>query len=118
MERSPDIRFEGILNVLLCDGQITPLGIEMATAPTLGFGMFGMLRIGEDGEELLISGNTADILGWSGASAADTACMFRGFVESEEFFDFDRVTPIIAEVINIREHHPGFPEVAKANFTL
>jgi hypothetical protein len=69
MEASADVGPEGASNVFVDEVEVEPFGVEVSAAPALHVGVFGIVRIGDDGEELLVAVNAANIFRRSGASA-------------------------------------------------
>lgn len=72
MKPSFYIWLQRVLDILIGDREVEPLGIEMATAPGLGFPMLGTLGGADYLQKLLIAWNAADILGWTGSRAVNT----------------------------------------------
>lgn len=118
MEASPDIGLEGVPNVLVDEGGVEPFGIEVPAAPALHIGVFRIVLIGDDGEELLVARDAADIFGRPGSGAVDAACLFRCGIEREELLDLDRVMPVVAEVVDVDEGRSRLLEVAQADLAL
>ena len=117
MQATFDVRLQGASNVLVDRQEIEPFRIEMPATPMLGFLVLGMLRIADDVQKLLISRDTADIFGRPGTSTVDAGRVLGNGIEEDHLLNFDRMMPVVAEIINVGELYPSAAEIAKANLT-
>lgn len=89
------------------DVEIKSLKIDLLTTPTLEVGVFGVINIPYHLREVLISGNSADVIGRSCAGSVLADSLFREDVQPESFLQFNRMSPVVAEVVCIGESAPA-----------
>ena len=104
IEAATDIRLQCGPHILIDNLQVEPFRIKIPTAPTPSRDMFRMLRSGDDLEEVLISLHTTHIFRRPGARARETRCLPWHLLECEKLLDFQRVPPVISEIIDIGEN--------------
>ena len=68
-----DVHSQSIAEILVRHRKVEPFRIKVATAPSNGFIILRVFRVGDNIKELLISRHAADILGRSGPHASDAA---------------------------------------------
>lgn len=118
MQPPANIWFQRVADILVGDVEIKPLGIEVPTAPTLDVGMFRVVRIPHHLEEMLISRDPADVFRrpCKGTVLADG--LFREYIEPEPFLQFNRMSPVVAEVICVGNGASGSRKILKLNIPL
>ncbi len=100
------------------EGKVEPFRIEMAAAPALRLAVFGMVRIIDHLEELLIAANSADILGRPSSRAAQAARALGRYILRQQV-QLHPVAPVISEVVGIDEANAIIPaEVSQPNLGL
>ena len=77
--------------------------IELFANPLDLFGAFGMRRIGQNVEQVLIAPGASAILWWTIALSADAGRIERRLAWQRAFFDDDRMFPVVAEVVSVDE---------------
>ncbi len=83
------------------DGEV--FRVELLAKPFEAFGAFGMGRVCEDLEQLLITPGTAAILRRTRALACDAGRVGRSLSGRKGLFDRDGVLPVVAEVLGVGE---------------
>jgi hypothetical protein len=80
-------------------------GIKRATVPTFELSMLLVLWIIHGVEEQFEAGNAANILGGSATCPVDIARIFDSGIGVRDRLDRDRVLPVVAEVVGVRQLH-------------
>ncbi len=88
----------------------------MSATPTLGLHMFGILRVADDFQELLIARNAANIFGWSGTGAIKASRLLGGDIKGKQFLKLDRMMPVVAKIVEVRERRSRAHEIPQADF--
>src|ERR1700686_3596914 len=83
------------------DGEL--VRIELFADPLDLFGAFGMRRIGQNVEQVLIAPGASAILWRTVALSADAGRIGRCRAGRRAFFDDDRMFPVVAEVVSVGE---------------
>jgi hypothetical protein len=65
--------------------------------------VFGMFRVGEDFQEIIVTPDAANILRRAGAFALQTYGILRALLDGQDGFDVDGVFPTVAEIIFVDE---------------
>lgn len=115
MQPPANIWFQCVADILVDEVQIKPLGIEVPTAPTLDVGVFRVARIPHHLEEMLISRDPADVFRrpCKGTVLADG--LFGKYIKPKPFLQFNRMSPVVAEVICVGKSASGSRKILKLN---
>ncbi len=87
----------------VCDFGIKVVEVEVFTQPLTSLDVLGMIRIGEDVEQLKVALRAAAILGRTPALSGGTDGTGRSFKAGQAFFDHERMFPVVAEVVSVGE---------------
>jgi hypothetical protein len=105
VETTADVGPQGIFYILVGKPKVKPFWIEMSTTPSFHLGMIRVIPIGHGGQVMLIAVQAADIFRGAPAGTSDTRANLWGRIQNEVLFDFDDMTPTVAEVVEVAE--PG-----------
>jgi hypothetical protein len=61
--------------------------------------MLGMTGIGDNLEEVRITGGATDILGWTGSGAGDAGSGARRGIDGDQALEGDSVLPVVAKIV-------------------
>src|SRR5215207_8242878 len=89
--------FDGAVDL----GRVDRVRVEIVAVPLDHLGMALVLRIGERGEELLIAGWPADVLGRAAADGVEEPRIGHGRIAWSDALDLGRVLPPVAEVVKV-----------------
>ena len=82
---------------------IEPRRIKMPAAPALEQKMLGMVHVVHNLEKPLIAHPPTHIFGWRRPRASNAAGINHREIQRQKFLDFDRVLPIVAKIIAIKQ---------------
>ncbi len=101
MQATLDVRLQSVPNVLGNGRKVEPLWIKVSAAPMLGFGVLRIFGVVDNRQELLITRNATDVFGRPSTGPIKAGCMLGSVIEKKEFFELDRVVPIVTEIIYV-----------------
>lgn len=78
-------------------------------------GVFGVVGVGECVEECGVAGCAADVFGWAGAAAVDTAWVAHCGLGGGERGDGQGVVPVVAEVVDVVGFLPDLEELGEGD---
>ena len=115
MQPAANIWFQCVTDILVYEVEIKPLGIEVPTTPTLDVGVFGVFNIAHHLEEVLISRGSADVFRRSSKGTVLADGLFGKYIEPEPFLKFNRMAPVVAEVICVGKSASRSRKILKLN---